>query len=116
MATFSCQTEEQGKVYVIRSTGYLDELGGASVQQHVLDALPKGFRHFVLNFAQSPVINSQGIAQLIEVTETVVEEKNGGLAFVGLNELTNGVFKMVGLLKMGQAFSTEEAAVQSFRV
>ena len=115
MATFTCQTAEQGKVFIIRSNGYLDESGGACVQQHVLDALPKGFRHFVLNLAGSPVINSQGIAQIIELTETVVEEKSGGLAFVGLNELTSGVFKMVGLLQMGDSFATEDEAVQSFQ-
>ncbi len=114
MSAFSCQTTLNGNVCIIRSSGYLDESGGGAVRKAVEDAFPKGVQNFILNFTGSPVINSQGIAQIIELTEIVVDEKNGKLAFVGLNELTLGVFKMVGLLKIGKAFPDEAAALKSF--
>lgn len=111
MGQFTCTGEASGAAFIIRSSGYLDEDGGIAMRKAVEEAFPKGFRNFVLNFEHSPVINSQGIAQLIEITEIVVDEKKGKLAYVGLNDLTMNVFKMVGLLKMGTAFPSEEAAV-----
>lgn len=112
MPTFTCQAEARGTICLIRTNGYLDEAGGRVLAETVGQWLPKGIRHFVLNFTGSPVINSQGIAQLIELAEIVVDEKKGGLAFVGLNELTMGVFRMVGLLKVGQAFPDEASALE----
>ncbi len=115
MSNFSIQTATVDGIYIIRSNGYLDEKGGASVFEAVQDALPSGYQKFILNFAQSPVINSQGIAQIIELSEIIVDEKSGDLAFVGLSELTSGVFKMVGLLQMGEAFPSEEDAIEEFK-
>ncbi len=115
MPTFTCQDEAQGTICIIRTSGYLDEAGGQVLSETIGKWLPKGIRHFVLNFKGSPVINSQGIARLIELTEVVVDEKKGGLAFVGLNELTMGVFRMVGLLKVGQAFPDEASAIEELK-
>jgi anti-anti-sigma factor len=112
MSNFSIKTEQKNDVFIIRSNGYLDENGGAVVFEAVQQALPQGFQKFILNFAESPVINSQGIAQIIELTEIIVDEKNGELGFVGLSELTSGVFKMVGLLQLGEAYSSEEEAIE----
>ena len=114
MRQYTCTGEARGTVFVLKSTGYLDENAGMTMRKAVEEAFPKGFRNFVLNFEGSPVINSQGNAQLIESTEMVVDEKKGKLAFTGLNDLTRNVFKMVGLLRMGDAFPTEDAAVGSF--
>lgn len=111
MSNFSIKTDNKDGVYIIRSCGYLDESGGAAVFAAVQEAIPDGYQKFILNLQESPVINSQGIAQIIELSEIIVDEKNGELAFVGLSELTSGVFKMVGLLQMGTAYSTEEAAL-----
>lgn len=112
MSNFTIKTDNNNGVYIIRSNGYLDENGGAAVFAAVQQALPEGYQKFILNLQDSPVINSQGIAQIIELCEIIVDEKNGELAFVGLSELTNGVFKMVGLLQMGDAYPTETEAIQ----
>jgi anti-anti-sigma factor len=114
MTNFTLATEKKDETYIIRSNGYLDEKGGAILFEAVQNALPEGFQKFILNLSDSPVINSQGIAQIIEISEIIVDEKSGDLAFVGLSELTMGVFKMVGLLQMGEAFSSEEEALESF--
>ena len=115
MPPFICETAQQTDVFIIRSNGYLDDKGGAAVRKAVEEAFVKGFQKFVLNFTLSPVINSPGIAQLLELAEIIVDERKGQLAFVGLNELTMGVFKMVGLLSSGEAFPQEGDAVKSFQ-
>ena len=112
MTNFSLQTDKTDGVYIIRSNGYLDEKGGAVLFEAVQNALPEGYQKFILNLTDSPVINSQGIAQIIEISEIIVDEKSGELAFVGLSELTMGVFKMVGLLQMGDFYPSESEALE----
>jgi len=111
MSNFSIKTDKKNGVFIIRSCGYLDEKGGAAVFSAVQEALPEGYQKFILNLHESPVINSQGIAQIIELSEIIVDEKNGEIAFTGLSELTSGVFKMVGLMQMGSAYPSEDEAL-----
>lgn len=113
MSNFTVHTEIKSGVYLIRSEGYLDEHGGAAVFEALQKALPDGHQKFILDLAKSPVINSQGIAQIIEMSEIIVDETNGELAFVGLSELAGGVFKMVGLLQMAEAYPSEEEALKA---
>jgi anti-anti-sigma factor len=112
MANFSLVTEKKDQIYIIRTNGYVDEHGGAVVFEAVQKALPEGYQKFILDLRASPVINSQGIAQIIELSEIIVDEKSGDITFVGLSELTMGVFKMVGLLQMGEAFPSEDEAIE----
>lgn len=111
---FTCSTASENDVFIVRTNGYLDDYGGMAVNKAVEEAFLKGFQKFVLNFTDSPVINSPGIAQLLELTEIIVDERKGLLAYVGLNELTMGVFKMVGLLNSGDSFNSESEATSSF--
>lgn len=113
MSNFTITTAVNNGVFIIRPVGYVDEFGGAAVFETVQKALPEGHQKFVLNLEGSPVINSQGIAQIIELAEIIVDEKGGDLAFAGLSELATGVFKMVGLLQMADAYPTEEDAVKA---
>ncbi|GAB4267125.1 MAG: hypothetical protein Kow0029_01400 [Candidatus Rifleibacteriota bacterium] len=112
MTNFTLKTEKNNGIYIIRTNDYLDESGGSILFEAVQKALAEGFQKFILDLSESPVINSQGIAQIIEICEIVVDEKSGELAFVGLSELTMGVFKMVGLLQMGDAYPSEEEAIE----
>lgn len=84
------------------------------VRKYADEAFSKGFQKIILNFSQAPVINSTGVAQIIELVEVLVDERKGSVIFVGLSELTSGVFKMVGLLKMGKVLETEAEAFKAF--
>lgn len=111
MAKFVINKEIIGSICVLRPVGYVDEKGGAALFDSVEKALEEGSKKILLNFTDSPVINSQGIAQLIEMAEIIVDEKGGDLAFCGLRELSYSVFKMVGLLQMGDAYEDEKEAL-----
>lgn len=111
MANFTIQKEVKNDVCIIRTNGYLDEHGGAELCDAVENALPDGHQKFIIDLSQSPVINSQGISQIIELAEIIVDETNGVLAFSGLSELANGVFRMVGLLQMGESYPSEAEAL-----
>lgn len=115
MAEFKCEAVIEGSVCVLRLSGYVDDEGGRKVTEVFQDACQKGLTSFVLNFTGSPVINSSGVAQILELSEILVVEKSGKLAFVGLSKLTQGVFKVVGLLKMGQLFPSETEAISALK-
>ncbi len=114
MAQFFCKTEKSNDVFIVRAEGYLDEVAGQMIRTAIEGAFEKGVLKFVLNFFNSPVINSPGVAQIIEIVEIMVEERNCRVAYVGLTELTRSLFKMVGLMKLGKDFPDEATALKSF--
>lgn len=105
--------EIKGDICVLRPCGYIDEKGGAALAAAVDESLNSGFIKILVNFGESPVINSQGIAQIIEFAEIVVDEKGGDVAFCCLSELAASVFKMVGLLQIGDAYDNEQEAIDN---
>lgn len=111
----SVKSTNEDEIFIISPEGYVDESAGEEIFRIVSGALAEGYNKFILDFTDSPVINSQGIAQIIELCETVVDGKNGSVVFIGLNELTQGVFKMVGLLYFGKAFPDRAAAISELR-
>lgn len=113
MARIIINKEINGDVCVLRPVGYVDEKGGAALVAATEEALENGFLKILLNFEESPVINSQGIAQIIEMAEVIVDEKDGDLAYCGLSEISASVFKMVGLLQMGTNYTDEKEALEN---
>lgn len=109
--TFTCSSQERGDIFIVRSQGYLDEKGGLTVRQTAEASFSRGLQKFILNFAGSPVINSVGLSQILELVENILDQQHGRVAYCGLNELTSGVFKMVGLLKLGTAHPNEDEAI-----
>ena len=111
MGKFLVTTATEKGIFIVRSSGYIDEKGGSEIVKAVQSGITKESKKFILNFKDSPVINSQGISQIIEIAEIVVDELNGDLDYVGLSESAYGVFKMVGLLQIGTPCQTEEEAI-----
>ncbi len=112
MATFSTPAEMVGPVFVIRPAGYLDEAGGKTLRSAFQEPLQKGCRKFLLNLSGTPVINSQGITQILEICEAVIYEQKGSLGLVGLSELYTDVFEVVGILNLVTLFADEAEALK----
>ena len=113
MTKIIIKKEVKGDICILRPCGYVDEKGGAELSSAVVEALDGGSQKILINFSESPVINSQGIAQIIEFAEIIVDEKGGELVYCGLSELAASVFKMVGLLQMGDAYASEAEALDN---
>ena len=111
MAEFKCEIQERPPFVIARPVGYLDEVNGKALLAAFDEPFHKGIRKFVLNLSRTPVINSQGITQILELVEAVLYEHKGQLALVGLSELYVDVFEVVGILKLVQLFPDEESAL-----
>lgn len=100
-----------GGIFVARPAGYLDEAGGKALRAAFNEPLQKGCQKFLINLAGTPVINSQGITQILEICEAVIYEQKGSLGLVGLSELYTDVFEVVGILNLVTLFPDEAAAL-----
>lgn len=111
MAEFTCDTVLDGETCILRTHGYLNGEAGEAVRAACeLAANERQARRFVVNLADSPVINSPGITALLELAEWLVYDRKSRLAFVGVKDLHKNVFKVVGLLKLSTIHEDEAAA------
>ncbi|NLM16321.1 MAG: STAS domain-containing protein [Candidatus Riflebacteria bacterium] len=101
----------EGDVCVIVPSGYLDDHGGEVLLDFIESQINLGYKFFVIDFTGTPVINSQGIAHLLETTEIVADEIAGAIGFTGLTQLSYNVFQMIGLLQMGTYYQTPDEAI-----
>ena len=111
---FSLVNQLDGTVLILRTKGYLNDLGAEKIDTICSEHLEKGVKKIVINLEQSPLINSIGISILIGVIEAI-EEASGALAFTNLTPTNRKTFEMMGLLQFAQAFDLETEAVTKFK-
>lgn len=111
---FSLVHQVDETVLIIRTKGYLNDLGAEKVDTICSEHLEKSIKKIVINLEQSPLINSIGISILIGVIEAI-EEAAGALAFTNLTPTNRKTFEMMGLLQFAQAFDNEAEAVKTFK-
>lgn len=111
---FSLVHQLDEPVLIIRTKGYLNDLGAEQVDTICSEHLEKSIKKIVINLDQSPLINSIGISILIGVIEAI-EDAQGALAFTNLTPTNRKTFEMMGLLQFAQAFDTEQEAVTAFK-
>ncbi len=111
---FSLVHQLDGPVLIIRTKGYLNDLGAEQVDTVCAEHLGRDVKKIVINLEQSPLINSIGISILIGVIEAI-EEAGGALAFTNLTPTNRKTFEMMGLLQFAQAFDAEQQAVGAFK-
>lgn len=78
------------------------------------DVTGQGANHVLLNFRQNDYINSAGIAILIGIV-TEVNRNNQKLAFSGLSQHFQKIFRMVGLAQYADIYQDEEEAIQNLK-
>lgn len=90
--------------------GYINNLGGEKIEQRCADVLRDGYRKFVVNFANSPIINSIGLSFLIGMIDRI-NRSEGSVCFSNLTGNNSEVFEFMGLTRFAPIFASEEEAV-----
>ena len=114
MSEFSVRIEEMGSLAIMRSNGYINNLGGEKIADECYKLISKGCKDFVINLEDSKVVNSIGISILIELIEKILEIK-GQLAFSNLTPTVSKTFRIMGLLQYAKLFEDEQAAVRALK-
>jgi anti-anti-sigma factor len=97
---------------VLHTDGYVNNPGGEKIARECYKLMDEGYKHFILNFEKSKVINSIGISILIEIIEKVLEIR-GSLGFTGLTSTISKTFKIMGLTQFANVYGSLEEAEKS---
>lgn len=110
--SFSLTSENIQNIAVIRTRGYLNNIGGESVAHECDRYLALGVSTMILDLSESKMVNSIGISILIEVIEKL-NDRNGRLLFTGLDPSVQKTFGIMGLFAYaGQFPSTRDALAE----
>ncbi|MFN8575559.1 MAG: STAS domain-containing protein [Candidatus Sericytochromatia bacterium] len=108
--TFDVKVEKRTNFAILRTEGYVNNLGGEKISEKVDELIEAGIINFVINFEKSNVVNSIGISILIEVIEKLVDIE-GKIFFTNLTKTINKTFSIMGLTQFAEIRETEEEAI-----
>ncbi len=97
---------------VLRAIGYFNEPAGQSLRAAVKESLANGIHRVILNLEKTSVINSPGITQILEMTEEVLADPKGRFGLVGVSQLYQEVFMVVGIIGQATIFADEKSALE----
>lgn len=108
--TFNVTVQKFGNYAIIRTDGYINNLGGEKISETANQLIDSGLHKLVLNFEKSTVVNSIGISILIEVIEKIIEIE-GKIIFCHLTKTIAKTFNIMGLTQYAEIYETEAEAV-----
>lgn len=107
---FKLESSIQNDCLVIRTSGYVNNVGGEEIVKAFNEAFANGTNKIVINLAESKVVNSIGISYLLEIIEKLMD-KNGTLIFSNLEPAIEKTFSIMGLFHFAGHAATEEEAI-----
>jgi anti-anti-sigma factor len=109
---FNLKIEKKSNFAILRTEGYVNNLGGEKISQEVDKLIEQGITNIIINLEKSTVVNSIGISILIEVIEKLVD-LGGKIYFSNLTKTISKTFSIMGLTQYSEVFETEEEAVSN---
>jgi anti-anti-sigma factor len=101
-------------VVIVDLMGDVTTFAEEKINNAYREVTTQGARHVLLNFRQNDYINSAGIAILIGIV-TEVNRNNQKLAFSGLSQHFQKIFRMVGLAQYAEIYQTEDESIEKLK-
>jgi anti-anti-sigma factor len=101
-------------VAIIDLMGDVTTFAEEKINNAYREVTTQGTRYVLLNFRQNDYINSAGIAILIGIV-TEVNRNSQKLAFSGLSQHFQKIFRMVGLAQYADICQTEDEAIGNLK-
>ena len=111
MADFSLSTNVNGEIVIIKTSGYLNNIGGEKIADACYKEIENGKKLFLLDLEDSKVVNSIGVSILIEIIEKL-QEVDGKLGYFNLAPIVEKTFTIMGLTRYSTVFSDESEAIE----
>jgi len=113
MEAFEIITKDLGGVPVLVVKGYCNGEAGEKLLSEVDLLASQKKTSVVIDFSECKVINSPGVAALMDLTLKVLDDFKGKLVVTGLDNLKKSVLSMARIIPMaGVAATVQEAAQQ----
>ena len=106
-------TKSTGGVYLVRVEGQLIVGNRQELKSIVQDALERGERKFLIDFARTGYIDSSGLGALVSISKRI-REQGGELRLSGLNEDLRSLFELTKLDTLFAITDTPEQALAGF--
>ena len=103
MSDFKTESRTEGDVVIIKTSGYLNNVGGEQVSEVCYKEMETGKKLFLLDLEDSKVVNSIGVSILIEIIEKL-QDVDGRLGYYNLAPIVEKTFKIMGLPKYSTVF------------
>lgn len=107
------QTRQHNDIGIIDLIGDVTTFAEEKINAAYQEVTKQGTKYVLLNFRQNDYINSAGIAILIGIV-TEINRNNQKLAFSGLSQHFQKIFRMVGLAQYAEIYQDESDALQNF--
>ena len=107
---FNLEAEQKDNCLVMKTFGYINNVGGQKIVDEFYKYSKEGINNFVLNLAESKIVNSIGISYLIEVIEKL-NNTQGKLIFTDLDPTIEKTFTIMGLFQFAEKADTVENAL-----
>jgi len=105
---FNLYSELKDKTLILKTEGYLNNIGGERIAKEVSEQLSNNINKVVIDLEKSKVVNSIGISYLIDVIEQL-NEKNSKLIFTNLDPTIEKTCDIMGLFQYAEkADSTDQ--------
>lgn len=111
---FNLTSELQGSCLIIRTSGYINNIGGEQISDEFEKHHKNGINQLIVNLADSKVVNSIGISFLIEIIEKL-NESGGKLIFTNLDASIEKTLMIMGLFNFAGKEATEADALKFFK-
>ena len=108
---FNLLTETKDNCVVIKTTGYINNIGGQKIVEEFYRHNENGINNVILNLAHSNVVNSIGISFLIEIIEELNQSK-GMLIFTNLDPAIEKTFTIMGLFQFAKKADNLDEALK----
>jgi anti-anti-sigma factor len=109
MSRFAVEVVREPCYAVLRTNGYINNLGAERIEQEYDGLVAQGCHHFIVNFADSPIINSMGLAILLGIIEKNLTNK-GQIVFCCLTEVNAETMEIMDITQYVTLAETEDDA------
>ncbi len=103
--------EEKNGVVVISTNGYFNNIAGDAVLEVFNQKMESGNTKFLIDMADSKVVNSIGVSILIEIIEKL-QAVDGKMAFTNLAGIVEKTFNIMGITKYCEVYESIEVGIE----
>jgi len=101
------EMELKDGVFSVTVSGYCNETTGDSLVGEIKKVLEEGkARKFLMDFSACEIVNSCGVAKVLDAVEMIGIDFQGKVIICGLNVTTKSFFDMVGVFDSAEFTST----------
>jgi anti-anti-sigma regulatory factor len=101
-----------GTAVVYSCKGYFNDEAGQKLEDMVMKKISEGILAFVVDFSETTLINSVGIAALMTLVFKITDDAQGQIGFAGLDDFKCNVFSVAGLIPLVPVGKTADEAVE----